>query len=120
MSQQKQLGQRGEEIAKEHLIKEGYTILETNWRNHHLEIDIIATKAQELIIVEVKSRSGQQYGHPSEAIDKRKINHLISAAEAYIELNNILLDTRFDIITVVFQASLYELEHFEDAFYPGL
>ncbi|MFV0521582.1 MAG: YraN family protein [Mangrovibacterium sp.] len=120
MSQQKKLGKQGEEMAENHLLKLGCTILERNWRYHHLEVDIIARKDDELIIVEVKTRTGRQYGHPSEAIDKKKMNHLITAADAYIEINNSALDTRFDVITVVINNGTYQLEHFEDAFYPGL
>ncbi|MFV0289359.1 MAG: YraN family protein [Mangrovibacterium sp.] len=117
---QKKLGNKGEELAEKYLIKKGYTILERNWRHHHLEVDIIARIDDELVMVEVKTRSGEQYGHPSDAIDKKKMNFLIAAADAYIEINNSMLETRFDVITVVFSGGIYQLEHFEDAFFPGL
>lgn len=107
-------------MAEKHLLSLGYTILERNWRHHHLEVDLIARNKDELVIVEVKTRTGMQYGHPSEAIDRKKINHLIAAADAYIEINNSVLETRFDVITVVINKEAYQLEHFEDAFYPGL
>ncbi len=120
MQQQKKLGKQGEEIAERHLLKLGYTILERNWRHHHLEVDIIARLGNELVIVEVKTRTGEQFGHPSEAIDQRKMNHLIAAAASYIEINDSALETRFDVITIIMNNGTYQLEHFEDAFFPGL
>ncbi|MFV0553303.1 MAG: YraN family protein [Mangrovibacterium sp.] len=117
---QKELGEIGEDMAEKHLLKLGYTILERNWRHHHLEVDLIARDKDELVIIEVKTRSGVQFGHPSEAITRQKMNHLINAADAYIKINNSSLDTRFDVITVVMNRGTYRLEHFEDAFYPGL
>jgi putative endonuclease len=68
--------------------------------------------------VEVKSRSGIRYEHPSEAVSDKKIRFLISAAEAYIQLYNSNRDTRFDVISVIFFGDNFELEHFKDAFYP--
>lgn len=117
MSDKNNIGKKGEEVAQKYLLNNGYIIIETNWRYYNLEIDIIAKKDNELIIIEVKSRSGEQYGHPSEAITRQKMKRIIDATEAYILKNNITIDVRFDVITVIFQNSKYELEHFEDAFY---
>ncbi|MBT6766202.1 MAG: YraN family protein, partial [Prolixibacteraceae bacterium] len=74
----------------------------------------------ELVIVEVKSRSGIRYEHPSEAVTNSKIKRIVEAADAYILENDIDLETRFDVITVIFIQQKYELEHFKDAFYPTL
>jgi len=118
MPKQKEIGDKGEEIAAQYLKKLGYQILETNWRFHHYEIDIIARDGDELVIVEVKSRTGTAFEHPSEAIGPRKIRFLIEATEAYIFKTNSRSDTRFDVITIIFLGEKYELEHFKDAFYP--
>ncbi len=117
MSDKDNIGKKGEEIAQDYLRKNNYAIIETNWRYYNLEIDIIAKKNNELVIIEVKARSGEQYGHPSEAITRQKMKHLINAAEAYIMKNDINIDARFDVITVIFHNNKYTLEHFEDAFY---
>ena len=118
MNLQQEIGKKGEEIAVTHLESLGYRILKTNWHFHHFEIDIIALDGDELVIVEVKARTGYRYEHPSEAISDKKIRYLISAAEAYIQLSNSNRDTRFDVISVIFSGEQFELEHFKDAFYP--
>lgn len=118
MSHQKELGNKGELLAQEHLKTLGYQILETNWRSHHYEIDIIARDKDELVIVEVKTRGNDSYEHPSEAISNKKIRFLINAAEAYILEKNSHSDTRFDVISIIFRGRDFELEHFKDAFYP--
>lgn len=118
MSKAHELGRRGETLAVEHLRSIGYEILEVNWFSHHLEIDIIAKDGNELVIVEVKARGTDSYEHPSEAVTNKKIRFLVNAAEAYIQENDINLDTRFDVISIVFFGGSFELEHFKDAFYP--
>lgn len=118
MSLQKEIGDKGEEIARQHLLSLGYKLLETNWHFHHYEIDIIAQDGNELVIVEVKSRTGTQFEHPSEAVSNKKIRFLVEAAEAYIFQKNSMLDTRFDVISIIFHDQRFDLEHFKDAFYP--
>lgn len=118
MTKQKELGDKGEEIAREYLLTNGYTILEENWHFHHYEIDLIAKDGDELVIVEVKSRTGYHFEHPSEAVNPRKMRFLIEAAEAYIFKTNSRSDTRFDIIAIIFQDQSFELEHYKDAFNP--
>jgi len=118
MSKAFDLGRKGEELAVGHLRSIGYEILAVNWFSHHLEIDIIAKDGPELVIVEVKSRGSNSYEHPSEAVSNKKIRFLVNAAEAYIQENNLNLDTRFDVISIIFYGVKFEMEHFKDAFYP--
>lgn len=120
MSKASELGNKGEEIAVQHLKSIGYEILEVNWINNHLEIDIISKDGNELVIVEVKSRGTDSYEHPSEAVTNKKIRFLVNAAEAYIFEKDINLDTRFDVISIIFQGKGFELEHFINAFYPPI
>ena len=120
MTTQKEIGNKGERIAVGYLIREGYEILATNWYYMHYEIDIIARDNEELVIVEVKSRTGDTYEHPSEAVSNQKIHYLINAAEAYIFEKNSMLDTRFDVISIIFFGKNYQLEHFKNAFNPTL
>ena len=120
MNKAYELGRKGEEIAVNHLRTIGYEILATNWFSHHLEIDIVARDGKELVIVEVKARGTDSYEHPSEAVSGKKIRFLVNAAEAYIQENNIGLETRFDVISIIFQGRGFELEHFKDAFYPPI
>ncbi len=120
MATQQEIGQMGEALARQHLLNLGYEIKETNWHCSHLEIDIIAIDGNELVIVEVKARQGMRYEHPSEAVTKGKIKNLVEAADYYICQNNITIETRFDVITVIFFKEGHELEHFRDAFYPTM
>lgn len=120
MSEGHKLGRKGEELAVAHLRSLGYEILETNWFSHHLEIDIIARDGNELVVVEVKARSTDSYEHPSEAVSTKKIRFLVNAAEAYIQEKDINLDTRFDVISIIYSGGGVELEHFKDAFYPPI
>lgn len=70
------LGARGETIAAAYLEGLGYRILERNWRTRAGELDLIARDRQTLVAVEVKTRSGDGYGHPLEAITAQKMSRL--------------------------------------------
>ncbi len=120
MVSQRETGDLAEGIAEQYLSNLGYSILDRNWYSGHLELDIIARDGDELVIVEVKSRNGIRYEHPSEAITTTKIKRIVEAADAYILEKNLELETRFDVVTVIFFNQKYELEHFKDAFYPTL
>ncbi len=112
------IGKRGEALAIEHLVKQGYKILETNWQSNHQEIDIIARKDNVLVIVEVKARSTNYFGEPEAFVTKQKQRMLIKAANHYLSKENLHLEVRFDIISVLFRQDEHKLKHIEDAFYP--
>ena len=116
----REIGEWAERLAQQHLQKLGYDILDTNWHFGHLELDIVAQDGNELVIVEVKSRNGIRYEHPSEAVTNAKIKRIVEAADAYILEKDIDRETRFDVITVIFFEQKHELENFKDAFYPTL
>jgi len=120
MISHRETGDIGEDLARQHLKSCGYQILDTNWHYGHLELDIVAKDGEELVIVEVKSRNGVRHAHPSEAITNNKIKNIVDAAEAYIFKKDLDLETRFDIITIIFFDNDFELEHYVDAFYPTL
>lgn len=120
MVSQRDIGKIAEGLARQHLLKLGYRILNSNWHFGHLELDIIARDGDELVIVEVKSRNGIRYEHPSEAITNIKIKRIVEAADAYIQEKDLHLETRFDVVTIIFFGQNFELEHFKDAFYPTM
>ena len=70
------LGRRGEDLAVAHLVASGLAIVERNWRCGQGEIDVVARDGDELVFVEVKTRSGVAYGHPLEAITPAKLARL--------------------------------------------
>lgn len=82
-------GKRGECLAEEHLVKQGFKIIERNWRYSRLgEIDIIAEDGDALVFVEVKTRTSCNFGHPAEAITSRKGQRMRKLAEVYINKIN--------------------------------
>ena len=121
MSQYKQqLGKEGEDIATAHLIKEGYKILARNYRSGRAEIDIIATKADLLIVVEVKTRETDKYGNPEDSVGTGKINMLAQGIEDYMLDKHLHNNVRYDIISIIKNQYKTDIHHMVDAFWPGL
>lgn len=120
MAQHNDLGKSGEKAAIEYLKERGYVILHHNWRWKHLELDIVAQYGDELVIVEVKTRSDSFYVEPHKAVSSQKINHIIRASDLYVKFFKIDLPVRFDIISIVGYEPYYEFDHIEDAFYPPI
>ena len=118
MAEHIDFGKLGEEIAVNYLVGKGYEIVERNWRNTHKEIDIIAKDGKDLVIVEVKTRQTDEYGNPDIAVTKKKQRLLIAAANAYLFKNKLDVETRFDIISIIFKDGEPVIEHIEDAFLP--
>lgn len=118
MARHNVLGKQGEEIAKKFLLKKNYTIVDTNWRFDKDEIDIVAKDGDELVVVEVKTRSTDYYGFPEDAVNSQKEGFLIRATEAYLEENELDLDTRFDIVSIIINEKETKIHHIVDAFYP--
>ena len=121
MAERNDTGKQGESIAKRYLEENGYNILETNWRFHHYELDIIATDGKELIIIEVKTRSGNYLIAPELAVNKSKIRRIVTASDAYARMKYIDLPIRFDIICLIKNGDSYSIEnHIEDAFFAPI
>lgn len=107
-------GKRGEDLAANFLIKCGYEILRRNFTYQRCEIDIIARKDNWLLFVEVKTRSGDEFGHPEEFVSGAQAGRIMHAAEEFIHTINWHGHIRFDIISVK-SGEDPELLHFEDA-----
>lgn len=96
------IGNRGEDIAVHFLLKQGYQILERNYRCRFGEIDIIGRDNNYLVFIEVKYRKDINKGYPVEAVGYYKQRRIINTAKYYVKikhLNNI--DIRFDIVEIV-------------------
>lgn len=99
----KQTGDFGETITCEFLKKQGYKILERNYRIRGGEIDIVAREKEELVFVEVKTRWSHEYGLPVESITPWKIRFLIRAAQFYlVKTKNLDKPYRIDVVSVDF------------------
>ncbi len=117
MAQHNELGKLGEEMAVAFLQRNGYTILDTNWRYLKGEIDIIAKKDDVIAIVEVKTRTSIDIVTPEDSVNQKKIKLLVATANQYIIEKDIDLEARFDIITIHKKGNKFDLNHIEDAFY---
>ncbi len=118
MASHNELGKIGEEIAAQYLLRQGYKILRRNFYFDKAEIDIIAQKQEDTIVmVEVKTRNSSFFGDPQEFVTKNKIKLLVKAANEYIVSNNLNVEVRFDIIAVLKNQKMEKIEHFENAFY---
>jgi len=106
------LGKEGEEIACRYLKNQQYKILETNFNSRIGEIDIIAKHKNEIVLIEVKTRTSKEYGLPAEAVTKRKIKHIYKTAEYYIYTRKIQnIDIRIDVIEVYFVEGKWYINH---------
>lgn len=118
---QQEIGKWGEDIATEHLIKEGYTIRERNYRpGRRHEIDIIAQKGDLMVFVEVKVRDADSGDDPVDAVDEKKIRHIVLAADSYLHKQEYTYQPRFDIIAITRNVADYDLRHLDGAFIPPL
>lgn len=117
MADHNDLGKLGEDLAADFLQKEGYEIVERNWMFQKAEIDIIAKKESVLAIVEVKTRSSIDFGDPQDFVNPKKIKLLVKAVDEYVSQTETDFTVRFDIIAVSKDATIYKIEHLEDAFY---
>ena len=120
MAEHNELGEKGEHLAMEYLKEKGYTILNTNWRYGHLEIDIVARKEKIVVFAEVKTRSSEQWGKPEEFVHYKKRKRLVKAAEIYLTKKNLMTEMRFDIIAVILSQDYHKIKHIEEAFIPGI
>ena len=118
MASHNELGKEGETAAVTYLMEKGYEIRHRNWHSGHRDLDIVAQKDGELVIVEVKTRSDARFGQPEEAVDRRKIRSIVASADAYIRKFAIDLPVRFDVITLVGNRPPFRIEHIADAFFP--
>ena len=83
MAEKDVLGRAGEDRAAHYFEEHGYAVLARNWRCREGEIDLVVARGGDIVVVEVKTRSGEGYGHPFEAIDARKRARLWRLAVAW-------------------------------------
>ncbi|MEK7872695.1 MAG: YraN family protein [Chloroflexota bacterium] len=102
MTQGKQrTGAWGERFARTYLAQRGYRILEANYRCAYGEIDLVADKGDCLVFVEVRTRRSRAFGTPEESVTPRKIEHLKSSAEHYLQTHTGLpLSWRIDLVAL--------------------
>jgi putative endonuclease len=113
------LGSRAERLAAALLEARGYRIIERNWRRPEGELDLVADDRGVLVFVEVRSRTGDERGHPLETVNSRKRARIVRAARLYLEAVQPTAEAfRFDVVGVTFTAGDGEpaITLVEDAF----
>ena len=104
-------------MAASYLQEHGYQILDRNWSNRgRKEVDIIATKDEYIVFVEVKTRRVGTLTSPVAAVDSRKQHRICLAADSYLKTNRIDLRCRFDVIAIIYDGEYSRIDHIEDAF----
>ncbi|OEK09864.1 hypothetical protein A8C32_10160 [Flavivirga aquatica] len=117
MAKHNELGKKGEQLAVDFLLKNGYEIKERNYRFDKAEVDIIAQINDILVIVEVKTRSTTDFGNPQDFVKPKQIQRLVKAIDKYITINELDVEVRFDIIAIIKEDKNFNIEHLIDAFY---
>ena len=108
----KELGNIGEQIAIKYLEKQNYKILKRNFYCKQGEIDIIVKDKQEIVFIEVKTRSNINFGQPSEAVNKIKQKHMYKAAQYFLYKTNCINNfSRFDVIEVLIKNGKFNVNH---------
>ncbi len=115
-------GKCGEDAAADFLKNKKYKIVKRNYKNKIGEIDIIAEDKDEIIFVEVKTRSSFEFGTPAQAVNYHKKRKIANTAEYYLMENPTEKNIRFDVIEVFAKMTgeifeLDEINHIEGAFF---
>jgi putative endonuclease len=112
MNQKKFIGKYGEDVAARYLEDRGYQILDRNWRCNLGEIDLVAKEKNRLVFVEVKTRNGNGYGHPFEAITATKVARMKKLVNQWCIQNQRSEEkVRLDAIAILIRSGKVAIEH---------
>ncbi len=115
MAEHLEKGRKGEELAYNFLLKNGYKILERNWRYKHLEIDIIAKKQDLLHFIEVKTRKDKGLLSARESMSYKKQENILRAIEIYLSMHDVNCPAQLDLIAITIDENEeMSLEHIKD------
>ncbi len=114
------LGLFGEDLACRELERRGHTIITRRYRTDHGELDIVSTHAGFTVFVEVRTKSGEDFGDPAESVGAQKQQRLVSMADEYVTRHHLEnTPCRFDVVSVETALDPPRIVVFEDAFRPG-
>jgi putative endonuclease len=117
LNRQQKFGEKGEAIAVRQLKKDGYKILETNYRTKLGEIDIVAKDQDTIVFVEVKARRSVHFGSPKWAVTAQKQRKISTVALYYLKTTNqSKAKARFDVVTVTLNQDKPRIEIIKNAF----
>jgi len=118
MSTSFDFGRAAENFAADYFSQQGFEILARNYFYQKAEIDLIIKKNQLIVVVEVKARNHNPLVAPENAVTPKKKKLLITAANHFIDQNNLFADVRFDILALEKKDDQWVINHIEDAFNP--
>ena len=111
----KKIGDAGEDAAAEYVKRRGMRILERNYHSRHGEIDLIAQDGKTTVFLEVKTRQGQRFGPPEEAITPAKMRAMIYTATCYAKQKGLLEQPmRFDVAAVRMNQGECTIDYYEN------
>ena len=100
-------GRRAEDLAAAYLARQGYRLVQRNYRVRRGEIDLVAEEQRTLCFIEVRSRASTRFGHPLETIDRRKRQRLLRAAQHFLHRHgDPAVPVRFDVLAIVLRPRL--------------
>jgi putative endonuclease len=112
-----ELGRAGEKAAADLLRRQGYEVVGTGFRARRGELDLVCRRGAELVVVEVKTRTDEEFGTPAEAVGPRKRRALMSAAAEYRALAGWRGPIRYAIVGLtVTRDGAFDAELIEDPF----
>jgi putative endonuclease len=116
LDKRKQTGRRGEEIAAAYLARKGYKVVQRNWSCAAGELDLVVEDGATLVFVEVRTRTGRQFGTAEESITPAKQARLVNLAQAYLQATAALHPSwRIDVVAVQFEPGQVRVNHIENA-----
>ena len=120
-AQRKLLGNQGEDIACSYLKHAGAQVLERNWKCQSGDADIIAREGEDLVFLEVKTRSSEATGLPEDAVNRRKRQRYERIAMEYLFTHDLpSMRVRFDVLALVISSEGKTfLRHHRDAWCGG-
>lgn len=110
------IGTWGEKQGEMYLQRQGLEIIEKNYHTRMGELDIIAKDGEEFVFIEVKTRTNLESGFPEEAVTDEKMEHLIEAAESYLDKHNFEQSWRMDVLAIIGRpgSKTVQVEWFKD------
>ena len=101
-TQRRAVGAYGERVAARHLQDQGFVVLSRNWRCADGELDLVLRDGEEIVFCEVKTRRGDTFGSPAEAVDHRKVRRLRHLAVCWMTATGVRAHAiRFDVVEVL-------------------
>ena len=116
MAEHNFVGQIGEDLAAKFLEERGYKILEQNYKTRYSEIDLVASKGEDLVFVEVRTKIGENFGTPEDTLKNQKLRKVRFNALSYVAFKKWQGPIKIDAICIVLKPDyeVLRLNHYEN------